>query len=142
MWIFSVTPDWLYHTLFFASLIAILTSIFLARTPLTKHYSTVLKWAGLVSLVITIFLEGALYSYNVMQERIAEIKKQVEVAEQATKETNTNLAKKQQTFAAKNTVKREYIYQYIDREVTKYDTQCVIPESFIKAHNDAAEKAK
>lgn len=142
MWIFSVTPDWLYHTLFFASLIAILTSIFLDRILLTKHYGTMLKWVGLLTLIVTIFLEGALYSYNVMQERIAEIKKQVEVAEQATKETNTNLAKKQQTFAVKNKVKREYIYQYIDREVTKYDTQCVIPESFIKAHNDAAEKAK
>ena len=142
MWIFSITPNWLYHTLFFASLIAILAGILMANNPLVKLYSVALKWGGLLVLVVSVFLEGALYDYNIMQERIAEVKQQVEVAAQASKVTNDNLATKQQVFTVKNKIKREYIYQYIDREVTKYDTQCVIPEAFIKAHNDAAEKAK
>ena len=34
------------------------------------------------------------------------------------------------------------IIKYVDREITKYDQQCVIPKEFVKAHNDAAEPLK
>lgn len=142
MWIFSITPNWLYHTLFFASLLAILAGVFLAKNPLVKPYSIMLKWGGLACLVFTIFLEGALYDYNVMQARIEEIKEQVKIAEQASKDTNEKLAGKSEKIREKIKTKREYITRYIDREVTKYDNQCVIPDVFIKAHNDAAERTK
>ena len=135
MWIFSITPNWLYHTLFFASLIAILAGVFLAKNPLVSPYSLMLKWGGLAAVVISIFLEGALYDYNVMQARIDEVKKQVEIAELATKEANDKLAVKSDKIKEKIKLKREYITRYIDREVTKYNNQCVIPDVFIKAHN-------
>ena len=142
MWIFEVTPDWLYHTLFFGSLLAFLIGHFLKNLSFIKKYALLLKWGGLFVLVISIFLEGALYDFNVMQARVEEAKKQVAEYEQKNKQINDKLAKLQQDFKKKNNTKKEYITRYIDREVAKYDNQCVIPKEFVKAHNDSAEKAK
>ena len=142
MFIFEITPDWLYHTLFFGSLLAFIVGAFLKNISFIKKYALLLKWGGLVVLVTSLFLEGALYDYNVMQARIEEAKKQVQEYEQKNKETNDKLAKLQQDFKKKNNTKKEYITRYIDREVTKYDNQCKIPKEFVKAHNDSAEKAK
>ena len=142
MFIFAITPDWLYHILFLASLLAVIIGAFLKNLSFIKKYALLLKWGGLVVLITSLFLEGALYDYNVMQERIKETKAQAEAAEQASKEANDKLAKLQSEFKNKNKIKREYITRYIDKEITKYDKTCVIPKEFIKAHNDSAEKAK
>ena len=64
------------------------------------------------------------------------------INEQKNKELNDKLSSKVTTFKEKTKVKKEYIYRYIDREVKKYDNQCVIPKPFVDAHNQAAEKAK
>jgi hypothetical protein len=77
-----------------------------------------------------------------MQERVKEAKAQAEAAELASNEANDKLAKLNNNFKQKNTVKKEYITRYINKEITKYDNTCVIPKEFIKAHNDSAEKAK
>jgi hypothetical protein len=142
MFIFAVTPDWLYHALFLASLVAVIIGSFLKNLSFIKKYALLLKWGGLVVLVSSLFLEGALYDYNTMQERVKEAKAQAEAAELASNEANDKLAKLNNNFKQKNTVKKEYITRYINKEITKYDNTCVIPKEFIKAHNDSAEKAK
>lgn len=142
MWIFEITPDWLYHTLFFASLLALLIGHFLRNLSFIKQYTTLLKWGGLVVFISSLFLEGALYDYNVMQAKIEEAKKQTAEYEQKNKEINDKLSKLSQDFKNKNKTKKEYITRYIEKEITKYDNQCVIPKEFVNAHNQAAEKAK
>lgn len=142
MWIFEITPNWLYHTLFFASLFAVLVGSFLKNLSFIKKYALLLKWGGLAVLVIALFLEGALYDYRVMQSRIEEAKQQTAEYEQKNKELNDQLANKSTKVKEKIKVKKEYVTRYIDREVTKYDKTCVIPKEFVKAHNDSAEKAK
>ncbi len=142
MFIFEITPDWLYHTLFFASLLSVLAGFFLAKVPLVKQYSMLLKWGGLFVFLTSLFLQGALYDYNVMQARVEEAKKQAQEYEQQNKELNDKLAEKSDNVKEKIKVKKEYITKYIDREITKYDKTCVIPKEFVKAHNEAAEKTK
>ena len=123
MWIFEVTPDWVFHTLFYASLLAVLIGVFLKKLPFIQQYTTILKYGGLFALVISIFLEGALYDYNVMQSRIEEVKKQVESYEQASKDANDKLAQLQEQFDKKNKQKKETIVRYIKQEITRYDTK-------------------
>jgi molecular chaperone GrpE (heat shock protein) len=83
-----------------------------------------------------------------MQARIEEVKQQVAEYEKANQEANDKLAQLQADFKNKSKVKREYITRYIDREIVRYDEKfkpggiCEIPKEFIKAHNDATEKAK
>lgn len=142
MWIFAITPDWVFHTLFYGSLLATLAGFFLGKVRFLQPYLLTLKIAGPIVLVCSIFLEGALFDYNVMQARIEEVKQQVATAEKESKESNDKLAKKSTEVKQKIQVKKEYITRYIEREVTKYDNQCVIPKPFVDAHNQSAEKAK
>lgn len=125
-----------------ASLLAVLMGFFLGKVAFIKQYTTLLKWGGLVVLTLSLFLEGALYDYNVMQARVEEAKKQAAEYEQANKELNDKLAKKSDKVREKIKTKKEYITRYIDREVTKYDNTCVIPKPFVDAHNQSAERTK
>jgi uncharacterized membrane protein (DUF106 family) len=142
MFIYSITPDWIFHTLFWLSLLATIIGFVFGKAKLIKQYTLMLKIGGIVSLVIATFLEGGLYDYNVMQARIEEAKQQTAEYEKANQELNDKLAKKSDKVKEKIKTKKEYITRYIDREVTKYDNTCVIPKAFVDAHNQSAEKAK
>lgn len=142
MFIFEITPDWIFHTLFYISLIATVLGFVFGKAKLIKQYTLMLKISGVIGLAMSVFLEGALYDYNVMQSRIEEAKQQTAEYEQKNKELNDKLASKSSKVKEKIKVKKEYVTRYIDREVAKYDKTCVIPNEFVKAHNDSAEKAK
>ena len=142
MFIFEITPSWIFHTLWYGSLLAMILGFVFGKAKLIKQYTLMLKISGVIGFAVSTFLEGALYDYNVMQSRIEEAKQQTAQYEQANKDLNDKLAKKSNKVKEKIQVKKEYITRYIDREVKKYDNQCVIPNEFVKAHNDSAEKAK
>jgi uncharacterized membrane protein (DUF106 family) len=142
MFIYSITPDWIFHTLFYLSILAMILGFAFGKAKFIKQYTLILKISGVIGLIVATFLEGGLYDYNVMQARIEEAKQQTAQYEQANKELNDKLTKKSDKVREKIKTKREYITRYIDREITKYDNTCVIPKEFIKAHNDSAEKAK
>ena len=63
-------------------------------------------------------------------------------AEEEAKAANVKIDQKSQEKVKVIKGKEVLVKQYIDREVTKYDNQCVIPQVFVKAHNDAAEAPK
>jgi uncharacterized membrane protein len=142
MFIFEITPDWIFHALFYTSLVAMILGFVFGKAKLIKQYTLMLKISGIIGFIVATFLEGALYDYNTMQARIEEVKQQAAAAEQASKETNEKLATKTVQIKEKIKVKKEYVTRYIDKEVTKYDNTCVIPKPFIDAHNQSAEKAK
>ena len=105
MFIFEITPDWIYHTLFFTSLLSVLVGLFLKNLSFIKKYTLLLKWGGLAVLTLYLFLEGALYDFNVMQARIEEAKKQTAEYEQANKDLNDKLDKLSKDFKTKNKTK-------------------------------------
>lgn len=142
MFIFEITPSWIFHSLFYLSIVSMILGFAFGKAKLIKQWALMLKISGVIGFAISTFLEGALYDYNVMQSRIEEAKQQTAEYEQKNKDLNDKLAKKSSKVKEKIQVKKEYITRYIDREVKKYDNQCVIPNEFVKAHNDSAEKTK
>lgn len=142
MFIFEVTPNWIFHSLFYLSIVSIILGFVFGKAKLIKQYSLMLKISGIIGFAVATFLEGALYDYNVMQARIEEAKQQTAEYEQKNKELNEKLAKKATVTKEKIKVKKEYVTRYIDREVKKYDNTCVIPKPFVDAHNQSAEKVK
>lgn len=142
MFIFEITPSWVFHSLFYLSIVSMILGFVFGKAKLIKQWTLMLKISGVIGFAVSTFLEGALYDYNVMQSRIEEAKQQTAEYEQKNKDLNDKLAKKSTKVKEKIQVKKEYITRYIDREVKKYDNQCVIPNEFVKAHNDSAEKAK
>ena len=142
MWIFSITPDWIFHTLFYVSIVAMILGFVFGKAKLIKQYTLMLKISGVIGFAVATFLEGALFDYNTMQARIEEAKQQTAAYEEENKVLNEKLAKKATVTKQKIQVKKEYITRYIDREVKKYDNTCVIPKPFVDAHNQSAERAK
>jgi hypothetical protein len=76
------------------------------------------------------------------RERVAAVEARLAQAEKASAEANNKIDAKTQKQTAQIRQRTEYIRQYVDREVAKYDNQCVIPEPFVQAHNRAAEAPK
>ena len=75
-----------------------------------------------------------IYEFDTYEEcaaKAAELQAKVDVAEKKSADTNTKLAKKSKDQSAKVVTKTLVVKQYIDREVTKYDSGCVIPQPFV-----------
>jgi hypothetical protein len=76
------------------------------------------------------------------RKRVADMQAKVAKAEEQSKVANTKLDNKAQQKVKVIREKGLVVKQYIDREVTKYDNQCVIPKEFVKAHNYSTEVPK
>jgi thiol:disulfide interchange protein len=142
MWILKFTPDWFIHLLLIASTLAVVVGATLGSVKAIKQYTTALKAIGGIVLVLSLFLEGALHDNAVWQARVLEVEAKLAKAEAEAAKQNTKLTEKINTKQQQVREKTVIVKQYIDREVTKYDSTCVIPRPFIKAHNDAAEQPK
>lgn len=136
--IFKIIPDWFWWLL----LIAGLSGYFLSHLKLLKPYELILKIASPITIAAAIFVLGMLYCDNAWKQAAQELQAKVDVAEAQSKVVNTEI---QEKVVYKTKVVRERgadTVQYINREVVKYDTTCVIPAEFVAAHNRAAEPPK
>jgi 4-hydroxyphenylpyruvate dioxygenase-like putative hemolysin len=82
------------------------------------------------------------------RKRVEDMQAKIAKSEQESKSANDKINTKVETKIKIIREKGIIVKQYIDREVTKYDTkfmpggECEIPKEFIKAHNDSAEVPK
>jgi DNA-binding protein YbaB len=72
------------------------------------------------------------------RERVTEMQAKVAAAEAESLAANAKLDNKAKEKVRVIREKGTVVKQYIDREVVKYDNQCVIPNSVVRAHNAAA----
>jgi hypothetical protein len=142
MWIINFLPDWVFHLIFFVGVVGTLVGFVLGMIPLVKQYVIPIRVISLFALCLGLFLEGGIADNQAWQIRVKELEVKVAQAEAESAKVNTVIIEKAVVKVAKQKEKTLVVKQYIDREVTKYDNQCVIPKEFIKAHNDAAEQAK
>jgi len=142
MWILSILPDWAFHALLIAGVLGTIAGFVLGMIPAVRSYLIPIRVISLIVLSLALFLEGGLADNQVWQLRVKEVEAKLAKAEAESAQANTKIVEKATTRIAKQKEKTVIVRQYIDREVTKYDSQCVIPKEFIKAHNDAAEQAK
>jgi uncharacterized membrane protein len=142
MWILSILPDWAFHALLIAGVLGTIAGFVLGMIPAVRSYLIPIRVISLIVLSLALFLEGGLADNQVWQLKVKEVEAKIAKAEAESAQANTKIVEKATTRIAKQKEKTVIVRQYIDREVTKYDSQCVIPKEFIKAHNDAAEQAK
>ena len=146
MWILHYLPDSIIlafcNTLLFAGIVATAAGFVAHRVPVLWSYQLAFKLGGIALLVLGVYFRGGLAVETEWRERVAEVQARLAVAEKASVKANVTIEAKtqKQVIAIRN--RTEYIRQYVDREVVKYDTTCTIPEPFIRAHNDAAEAPK
>lgn len=146
MWILSLLPDsvilWFTNILLLVGIAATVAGFFVQRIPLVYRYQIPFKVGGILLLALGIYLRGGYSVEMTWRERVAEVEAKLAIAEKQSQEANDRLEKKSREKTKIIQGRQVVVKQYIDREVTKYDTQCVIPQPFIKAHNDAAEVPK
>lgn len=138
MWILQFLPNWIFYLLLSAGIVTFLVTKFVTILPQTK----LIQAASIAVVIISTYMIGAISNNDAWLARVQELETKVAEAEAKSATTNTDIVQK---TIIKTQVVRERgqdIIQYVDREVVKYDTACVIPQEFVQAHNKAAEAPK
>lgn len=138
MWILQFLPNWIFYLLLLAGIAAFLATKFLTILPQAK----LVQAGSVATIAFSIYMIGAISDNDAWVARVQELEAKVAAAEAQSALLNTELAEK---TVVKTQVIRERgqnILQYVDREVVKYDTNCVIPKEFVVVHNRAAEAPK
>jgi uncharacterized membrane protein len=133
--IFKIFPDWIWWLLLLAGILGFLASYL----PQAKPFAIILKIVGLITVATSIFIFGLLYADNSWKAAAQELQAQVDIAQAKSQETNETIKEKIVTKVQVVRVRGAETIQYVDREVTKYDNTCVIPQEFVNAHNSAAK---
>lgn len=142
MWILHFLPDsvilWFTNILLLTGIAAVVAGLFAHRIPLVWQYQLPFKIAGILLLTLGVFFRGG-YSVEMdWRERVREMEQRVAAAEKQSQAANEKLETRGKEKVKIIREKGQVIKQYIDREITKYDNTCVIPESVVRAHNAAA----
>lgn len=152
MWILKWLPDWIFYAILIVGIIGLISTYlvkFLAKfIPPLYMYKTPIQIVSIVMIVAGVFMSGAIYNNDQWEAKIKELQEKVKLAEEKSKEVNTEIVEK---IVVQNKVikeKGDEVVKYIDREVVKYDTkfipggECEIPKEFLGAINKAAETPK
>lgn len=151
MWLLHFLPDsllhWIVNTVLIAGIVGsflffVVLNRFLRFIPALAPYYTLGQIVSAVLLVAGVYFRGGMAAEDTWRERVREMEQKVAAAEVAAKQANDKLAAKSEERVKIIRQRGELVRQYIDREVVKYDSQCVIPQEFVRAHNDAAERVK
>jgi DNA-binding protein YbaB len=142
MWLLKFLPDWFFYAILIAGLVGLVATYFLKYLkfiPFISTYTIPVRLGSYAAIVIGLFMAGAIHDNTAWQDRVKEMEAKVAKAEQESKEANQKIDSKTLAVKQKISQNQTIITQYIDREVTKYDSECIIPKEFIKAFNDSVE---
>jgi uncharacterized membrane protein len=135
MWYLHFLPNWLFYGILLIGIAGLLFSRFIP-----VYYKTVAQALSIFAFSFGLFMTGAIKANQSWEEKVKEMEAKVAEAQEQSKEETVKIETK---VINKTQVIRERgdeILKYIDREIVKYDTTCIIPKEFIEAHNKAAEK--
>ena len=143
MWILHFLPDsiivWFCNILLLTGIVATIAGFFAHRVPGLWQYQLAFKLVGISLLVLGVYFRGGVAVETEWRERVAEVEARLAIAEKASAEANTQIEAKSQKKTTEIRQRTQYIRQYVDREVVRYDAGCTIPQPFVEAHNRAAE---
>jgi hypothetical protein len=142
-WIFSLIPDailnWVYWTIIAVGITGVFAGWFGKFIPVYGRYVEYLKPAGIVLLVLGVWLRGGYDTEMMWRAKVEEAQAKVARAEEASKEVNTKLEAK---IKEKQKVRVEYyntVKERIVKETQVIDAECKVAPEAIKDLNDAAK---
>lgn len=138
MWILQFLPNWIFYVLCFAGIAAFLVTKFVKILPNAQ----LIQAASVAVVAVSIYMIGAISNNDAWLARVKEMETKVAEAEAKSATANTDIVEK--TVIKTQVIKErgQDIVKYVDREVVKYDTTCLVPKEFVAAHNKAAEAPK
>jgi hypothetical protein len=143
MWVLHFLPDsiilWFCNILLLTGIVATAAGFVAHRVPGLWQFQLGFKLVGIVLLVLGVYFRGGLAVETEWRERVAEVEARLAIAEAASADANKSIEIKTQQRVTQIRQRMTYVRQYVDREVVRYNDQCLIPPAFINAHNQAAE---
>jgi outer membrane murein-binding lipoprotein Lpp len=138
MWILQFLPNWIFYLLLLTGVVALLVTHFVKVLPNAQ----LIKLVSVAVVLFSIYMIGAISNNDAWLAKIKDLETKVAQAEAKSATLNTEITEK--TIVKTQVVKQrgEDVIKYVDREVVKYDTTCVIPKEFVLVHNRAAEAPK
>jgi hypothetical protein len=138
MWILQFLPNWIFYALLLAGVAAFLVTKFVKLLPNAQ----LIQAASVAAVGISIYMIGAISNNDAWLAKIKDL--EVKVAEAEAKSATANSEIVEKTLVKTQIVKQrgQDIIKYVDREVVKFDANCVVPKEFVVVHNQAAEAPK
>lgn len=138
MWILQFLPNWIFYALLLAGVGAFLVTHFVKLLPNAQ----LIQLASVAAVVISVYMIGAISNNDAWLAKIKDL--EVKVAEAEAKSATANSEIVEKTLVKTQIVKQrgQDIIKYVDREVVKFDANCVVPKEFVVVHNQAAEAPK
>jgi uncharacterized membrane protein YeiB len=138
MWILQFLPNWIFYVLLFAGVAAFVVTKFIKLLPQAQ----LIQAGSVVAILFSIYMIGAISNNDAWLARVKDLEVKVVEAEAKSAAANTDIVEKTVTKVQVVKERGQDIVRYVDREVVKYDTTCIIPKEFVSAHNKAAEAPK
>lgn len=138
MWILQFLPNWIFYLLLLTGIATLLVTHFVKVLPNAQ----LIKLASVATVIVSIYMIGAISNNDAWLAKIKDLEVKVAEAEAKSAAANTDIVEKIVTKTQVVKQRGQDIVRYVDREVVKYDTTCVIPKEFVVLHNKAAEAPK
>ena len=140
MWILNWLPDFVFHLILIAGVLALLASWVLKFIPFIATYRLPIQVAGILLTVFGVWYEGGIAKDTEWKVRVAELEVKVAQAEAKSATENVKIVTKVVKQLELVRTRGNDVIQYVDREIVKYDNVCPIPKEVVNAHNMAAER--
>lgn len=136
MWIYEYIPLWTLNLLLAAAGLALA----LSYTKLLWLYKLPVRYVSISILVVGLYMCGAKTMNNHWHQRASDLQAQVEALQAKSGIVNTQIVTKIQERNVAIAQNTEETIRYIDREITKFDVDCTLPQELIEVHNRAAKQ--
>ena len=138
MFILEFFPDSAIHLLLVIGILGVISGFILGFIPIIDKYKLPIQIISILILSISIYFEGGISEKEAWNKKMSDLKIELAQAKANSAKINTVLVTKVLTKKQIVKEKGDSVIQYIDREVTKYDVSCPIPNEVLIAHNAAA----
>jgi hypothetical protein len=144
MWLLNWLPDWIFYAVGLVGLIGLFSTYLLRFIPIPAiyMYKTPIQLVSIVLIGFATYMSGGIANEAKWNARVKEVEAKVAAAEVESVKQNVKIIEKVVKKTEYITRKGNDVIQYVDREIVKYDSLCVIPKEFVKAHNDATDLNK
>lgn len=146
MWfLLSFVPDWFInyfvHIIFGAGVIGIIVGAFLSKVPFVSQYGFLIKIVSNILFVVGLFLEGGLQTELAWREKVADLQKKIEIAQQQSKETNAKIEQKvtEKAKTIKDNVNANR--QIIEENRVVINAECKLSDTAWLLYNSASQNA-
>lgn len=138
MWLLSFIPDFVYHLLLLASVIAFGACYILKMVPFISTNVEIIRIISIVVMIFSVWMEGGIVNEAKWKARVAELELKVAVAEKKAADANGKI---ETVYVDRVKVVKEiqYVNQTrINKDADKLDRTCKIDPEAIEILNQAA----